>query len=112
MINFRMFYHFSKKLYTTTGGSEDWSYAFSWDWNRGGASAECVTDTYGGFDNTLLQINSETIRYPWYLIETASNKHPPEDSLGELDGIKEQGMRFSEIKSIQGVRKMDIFLEI
>ena len=79
------------QIYPTHGSSEEWSYALSWDWGRDASASECVTDTYGGFDNKLLIPNTQSNRFPWYLVETGDEKEPDQDTLGTVDGIKAKG---------------------
>jgi len=76
-------------IYAVQGGLEDWAYAASWANNLENKTErmKCNTKNYGGFDENLLKLNEQTIRFPLYLVETWYNKHPPANEYGNENGI-------------------------
>ena len=83
------------KVYPVNGGLEDWAYAGSWEnATAPGTINYCKPYTPNSeFPATELEYSNSSIRSVMYLIETATNKQPEEEFLGDSKGIEFKGLK-------------------
>lgn len=65
-------------VYPVTGGMEDWAYGASWFREK----FPCKPKTLGGYPVSKTEYSSGLVRAITYLVETADDKEPPENTLG------------------------------
>ena len=78
----------TKLIYSCNGAMEDWAYAYSWS-NLTSDQAlpkGCFPTTFP-FDNKDLRVNTQAIRLPLYLVETADQKAPDVSLYGSRRGV-------------------------
>mmetsp|Transcript_13628 Transcript_13628/g.25714 ORF Transcript_13628/g.25714 Transcript_13628/m.25714 type:complete len:461 (-) Transcript_13628:54-1436(-) len=74
-------------IYWVKGGLEDYAYAASWEnsVNSQHPVKNCSANTYTPYEVT--SINENSFRQIMYIVETNSDKHPPDHLLGSPDEI-------------------------
>ena len=82
----------TETVYACNGAMEDWAYAFSWSNITIGdmaIPAKCSPTTFP-FDNQLLvDVPLYSVRFPFYLVETAYDKQPSDSRYGSRRGVYE-----------------------
>ncbi|KAI0561519.1 Zinc carboxypeptidase [Gracilaria domingensis] len=76
-----------KTVYPVNGGLEDWAYGASW----AREATQCNPFTLGGYPAEKTRIDDTTKRCVTYLVETAKDKHPPEETLGDSTDMMRKG---------------------
>ncbi|CAN8062439.1 unnamed protein product [Agarophyton chilense] len=76
-----------KTVYPVNGGLEDWAYGASW----APEATHCRPSTLGGYAPQKTKIDDATKRCVTYLVETAKDKRPPEETLGDSTDMMRRG---------------------